>query len=111
MDLNELNKITVVELTAICRCHIALSRLDCRTRASLYAAVQEQNPLVRDAINVDVEKAIQSGFVKYKKGRERREMGESERRSKRPRLHEEEREPIELNGALFFFFLCDMGGV
>jgi hypothetical protein len=103
MDFNKLNMITVVDLTVICRCHMTLSRLDCQTRASLYTAIQNQIFLVQDAIDDDVEKAIQGGFVKHKKVRKRKEMGDSQGPSKRPRLHEEESEPIELNCEFLFW--------
>ena len=83
MDVNDFNKITVVNLTAICRSHMMLSRLDCQTRASLYIAIQKQSTLVQEAIGVGVQTAICSGFVKHGKVRERREAEDGQGRSKR----------------------------
>ena len=67
MDFNKSNKITVVDLIAICRCHMVLSRLDCQTRAKLYTAIQNQNSYVQKAIDIGVEMAIGGGLVKYAK--------------------------------------------
>ena len=122
--VNRLNEISVVKLAAICRSHMMLSHLDCRTRASLYAAIHKQDSVVQEAIDVGVELAIQSGLVKYGRARERREakdgqghcnlkrpwLLEEEREAKdgqghckRPRLDEEERESIETHGEFLIF--------
>ena len=98
MDLNKLSRITVANLTAICRTYMTLSRLDCQTRGSLYSAIQIQPTFVQEAINVGVERAIQSGLVKHGKTRERREDEDFQVSRKRQHLQEEERDSTEENG-------------
>ena len=102
MDVNKLRKITVVNLTAICRAHMTLSRLDCQTRASLYAAILNQQASVQEAINAGADMAIRSGLVKHGKTRERRESEGGQGARKRPRLQkEEEADHTEVNGEGF----------
>lgn len=70
---------------------MALSRLDCQTRGSLYSAIQKQPTDIQEAINVGVETAIRSGIVKYGKKRESRKDEDRQGPSKRPRLREEKK--------------------
>ena len=102
MDINKFNKMTVFDLTAICRPHMMLSRLDRQTRASLYAAIQKQHTLVQEAIDVGVETAIHNGFVKHGKLRKRKEAEDGHGRCKRRRLYKEKGGMIEENGGFFF---------
>ena len=68
MNFNKLAKISVFDLTAICRSHMHLSRLDCQTRVNLHSAIRNQPISVQEAIEVDVDLAIQKGLVEF--GRE-----------------------------------------
>jgi hypothetical protein len=101
MDVNNFNKITVIDLTAICRSHMKLSRLDCQTRASIYTAIQKQHIVVQEAIDVGVETAVQGGFVKHGKVRKRREAEDGHGGCKRQRLYKEEGRSIEEKGGFF----------
>jgi hypothetical protein len=101
MDIKKFSKITVVNLTAICRVHMMLSRLDCQTRASLYAAIMNQQASVQEAINAGADMAIRSGLVKHGKLRERRESESGQGSRKRPRLQKEEVDSPEVNGEDF----------
>ena len=100
MDLNKLSKITVVNLTAICRSYMTLSRLDCQTKGSLYAAIRNQTTIVQEAINEGVERAIRSGIVKNRKLRDRKDDEQIQGPSKRQHLCEEERDTTEVKGEI-----------
>lgn len=81
MDTNELDKITVSVLAAICRRHLGITRQDGRTRASLYDVFQRAPAEHQTAIINDVHNSIEAGITKYK----RRAEGEDSRASKRRR--------------------------
>ena len=104
MNFNKLAKISVFDLTAICRSHMHMSRLDCQTRVNLHSAIRNQPISVQEAIEVDVDLAIQKGLVKYGRIRERNHVEEDQGHSKRRRLHKE-KNPVEEYGFFFPFFL------
>ena len=84
MDPNKLNRITVATLTGICQHHLPLSRLDRQTRASLYDAISRQTITVQQAIDTEVNNAIEAGLTKYRKRGS--EQGGSQGPLKRARL-------------------------
>ena len=99
-DTDNLGKISVVNLTKICRHHIQLSRLDCRTRASLYSAILGQPTTVQEIIVAEVNGVIKNGSVKY--GRKSKESV-NEQPSKRRRLNSDIAEEIVVaNGERHF---------
>lgn len=86
-DTNNLEKISVSNLTDICRTYMQLSRLDCQSRASLYSAIFGQPIMVQESISAEVNSAIQNGHVKYE--RKSKESGSGREPSKRRRLNPE----------------------
>ena len=104
MNFNNLKKISVVDLTAICRSHFDLLRRDGQTRASVQSAIRNQPISVQAAIDVDIESAIQKGLVKYGKTRERVHVEDGQGASKRRRLQKEKIPVHEKGGFLIFFF-------
>ena len=98
MDINKLRKITIINLTAICRAHMTLSRLDCQMRASLYAAILNQQASVQEAINAGADMTIRSGLVKHGKTQERRESEGGQGPRKQPWLQKEKVDHTEVNG-------------
>jgi hypothetical protein len=107
MDIKKFNKMTVIDLTAICRPHMMLTRLDRQTRASLYAAIQKQHTLVQEVIDVGVEMAIRDGIVKHGKARKRKVAENGHGQCKRRRLYKEKSAIVKENGGFFLlgFFL------
>ena len=85
MDVNKLKKITIVNLTAICRAHMTLSHLDCQMRDSLYTAILDQQASIQEAINAGADMAIRSGLIKHEKTWERMESEGGQGPSKWPR--------------------------
>ena len=67
MDDEKLGKISITNLKNICKHHMRLSHLDCRTRASLYLAISGQHSTVQETINVEATNAIRSGLTKYRR--------------------------------------------
>jgi len=65
MDVNRLGQINVANLTNICKRHMQLSYLDCRSRASIYSVISGQQIIVQEAINWEASNDIQSGLTKY----------------------------------------------
>ena len=65
MDVDRLRQINIANLTNICKHHMQLSYLDCRSRASIYSMISGQQIIVQEAINGEASNTIQSGLMKY----------------------------------------------
>jgi hypothetical protein len=73
MEVNMVEKISVVNLIDICKRHMQLSRIDRQTKALLYSAISNQDSNFQESISKDVSNAIQSGLVKYGTTRKNKE--------------------------------------
>ncbi len=96
MDIANLGKISVANITKICKRHMQLSSLDCKSRANLYSAISGQHNTVQGAINVEISNAIRSGITKY--GKRSRETESGQGPSKRQRRSQKVVNQIEANG-------------
>jgi hypothetical protein len=99
---DNLGKITVIHLKDICKRHIQLSQLECRTRANLYTAILGQSIQIQDTITAEVNSAIQNGHEKYK--RKNKESDNEPGTSKRPRLNPEIVKETVPNGEKLFVY-------
>ena len=67
MYAEELDNIIVPTLIDICKHHFHLSRLECQSRAAVYAAISLQPIAIQVQIKSDATKAIEDGLTKHRK--------------------------------------------
>ena len=84
MDVNKMDRITVVTLTDICKQHFHLSRKECNSKTGIHAAIFRQPIPVQQKIDLDITKAIENGLTKHRKRTQ--DLEENLRTRKRQRL-------------------------